>query len=150
MSVPIISVTSALPLTLSLSIRSFNILLAMLSVCFVHSWLNNSPNTTVAEEEGLPFLESAYLSVWTSKRSQSKNWCYQVITRQPSEIIRQNLTAVLHAQKSVVQPFSVQGPLILSCWNFGLNYKRGWVFCWFLGVFFLNGVVKGRNQPSRT
>lgn len=54
MSLPIISVTSALPLTLSPSIRPFNILLATLSVCFSHPWLNNSPNTAIAVEEGLP------------------------------------------------------------------------------------------------
>lgn len=116
-SIPIIRVTSALPVTVS--IRSFSVLLATLWLCFSHSWLNKFSNTTVGKE-GLHFLESAYLSLWTSKWSQSKNWCYQVITRQPSEFIRQNLTAV-----GTVQPFSVQGPLIPSCWNFSLHYKRG-------------------------
>lgn len=113
----------------------------MLSVCFSHSWLNNSPNTTMVGEEESPFLESVYFSIQTSKCSQSKNWCCEAITRQLSEIIRQNLTTVLHAQMYLeVQPFSVQGSLILSCWKTGPNYKR----------FFFNSVVKVRTQPSRT
>lgn len=96
----------------------------------------------MAGEEGLPFLESAYLSVWTSKWSQSKNGCYhQAITRQPSEIIRQKLTTAFLST-------STFNPFLLNLWS--ELQKRLWVLLVLVVVLFFNGVVKGRNQPSRT
>lgn len=113
MSIPIISVTSALPLTLSLSMRSFNILLAMLSVCFSHSWLNNSPYTTVARRR----RSCLSWNLFTYQYGHVSGLRAKIDAIRPLQdrLLRPlgKIRPVLHAQKwPAVQPFSVQGPLI--------------------------------------
>lgn len=117
MSLPIISVTSALPLTLSLSIRPFNILLAMLPVCFSHSWLNDSPNTAVAVEEGLPSW-----NLFTYQNGHLNGLRAKINAMRPlQESLLRSLESALHAQKLLVVQqelrTSTLNPFLLKLWS---------------------------------
>lgn len=147
MSFPIISVTSALPLTLSPSIRPFNILLATLSVCFSHPWLNSSPNTAIALEEGLPSwnlltYQNGHLNGLRAKINAIRP-LQESLLRSLGKTWPQLFT---HRSAWAVQPLSVQAPFILPAETLVCITKEAEVFLLFFCVALFILMVSLRTQ----